>query len=370
MLEPGSHRERVSRYCGLLAAPLGLDPGVLRTAGWLHDVGMAAITLPGGALGPDDRRALETHPALGHEQLAGAGDERLDTAAAVAWTHHERFDGAGHPRGLSGTEIPLAGRIAAVADTFDALTTDRPYRAAVTLEQAEATLHGERGHQLDPQVVDALLAAFGEALAILSRFPPEPVARRQDELLTLQAAAKRLSLSPARLRRLADAGRIEAVRTAGGHRRFRHADVLRLAAQADGGPKVRPLEPPAAPLPALAATLRLHGRALAAAAGAALYRGGPPGWFASDAAARPLVGWLDTLAASCESGRYERALTASETLLERATEFGATLLERHAFLERFGQLSTRTLLRSGAEPAELAGTRRLVVAIQQTLLGG
>ena len=82
MLEPESHRERVSRYCGLLAAPLGLDPGVLRAAGWLHDVGMAAITLPAGALGPDDRRALETHPALGHGLLAGAGDERLDTAAA------------------------------------------------------------------------------------------------------------------------------------------------------------------------------------------------------------------------------------------------------------------------------------------------
>jgi excisionase family DNA binding protein len=370
VLEPESHRERLSRYCGLLAASFGLDPGALRTAGWLHDVGMAAITLHAGGLGPGDRRALETHPGLGHALLAGAGDERLDTAAEVAWTHHERFDGAGYPRGLSRSEIPLAGRIAAVADTFDALTTDRAYRAAVSIEQAMATLRGERGHQLDPEVVDVLLSASGEALAIRSRFPPEPVAHHQDTVLTLQAAADRLSISPARLRRLGDAGRIDAIRTAGGHRRFRLADVLRLAAEVDGRPKVRPLEPPAGPLPALAGTLRLHGRALAAAAGSALYREGPAGWFASAMAAASLVAWLDTLADCCEAGTYERALSASEALLERAAESGATLLERHAFLERFGQLATRTLLRAGAEPAELAGTRRLVTSMQQGLLGG
>jgi excisionase family DNA binding protein len=291
-------------------------------------------------------------------------------AATVAWTHHERFDGAGYPRGLSGTGIPLAGRVAAVADTFDALTTDRPYRAAVSIEHAVATLRGERGHRLDAEVVDSLLGALDEVLAILARFPPEPVERHEGALLTLQAAADRLSISPARLRRLADAGRIEAVRTAGGHRRFRPGDVLRLAAEVDGRPKVRPLAPPALPLPALAPALRRHGTALAAAAAAALYREGPRGWFASEAAAQPLAGWLEALAEGCDSGHYEGALAASEALLERATEFGASLLERHAFLERFGQLATRTLLRAGAANAELTGTRRLVTAIQQTLLGG
>ena len=100
LLEPESHRERVCRYCELLAAHVGLDPGVLRAAGWLHDVGMVAITLPAGALSAADRRALEQHPAVGHALLTGADHEPLDTAAELAWTHHERFDGGGYPRGL------------------------------------------------------------------------------------------------------------------------------------------------------------------------------------------------------------------------------------------------------------------------------
>ncbi len=103
--------------------------------------------------------------------LAGSGVELLDTAAEIAFTHHERFDGAGYPRGLAGEEIFLPGRITAVADAFDALTTDRVYRAAVSVEQAVETLKAERERHFDPRVVDAFLEGLDEAIEIHARFP-------------------------------------------------------------------------------------------------------------------------------------------------------------------------------------------------------
>ena len=263
----------------------GLDPGVLRAAGWLHDVGMAAITLPAGGLGPDDRRALETHPALGHgcwPAPATSGSTRRrrspgrTTSASTAPATRagspaprSRSPGASPPWPTRSTRSPPTGR------TAPRCRSSRRWRRCGASAATNSTRRSST----------PCSARSSEALAILARFPPEPVVRREGTLLTLQAAADRLSISPARLRRLADAGRIEAVRTAGGHRRFRPADVLRLAAEVDGRPRVRPLAASGQPLPALATTLRQHGRALAAAAGAALYREGPPGWFASDAAA-------------------------------------------------------------------------------------
>src|SRR3954451_18885860 len=129
-----THLQRVSGYCALLAERLGLDPDLLRVASRLHDVGMAAVTdavrMKPGPLTPEERLEMQEHAQLGHAMLAGSGVEPLDTAALIARTHHERWDGGGYPRGLAGEEIPLAGRIAAVADTFDALTTWRVYRPA------------------------------------------------------------------------------------------------------------------------------------------------------------------------------------------------------------------------------------------------
>ena len=133
-VEIGSHLQRMSCYCALIARRLGLDAELIRIAARLHDVGMAAVNSATlgkpGPLTPLERRELEAHPELGHAMLAGSGVQLLDTAAEIALTHHERFDGAGYPRGLTGDEIPIAGRIAAVADAFDALTTDRIYRSA------------------------------------------------------------------------------------------------------------------------------------------------------------------------------------------------------------------------------------------------
>jgi excisionase family DNA binding protein len=364
----------VSGYCALTADRLGLDAELIRIAGRLHDVGMAgvphAVTGEPGPLTPNERRELEGHPALGHAMLAGSGVELLDTAAEIAFTHHERFDGAGYPRGLAGGEIFLPGRITAVADAFDALTTDRVYRAAVSVEQAAETLMAERERHFDPRVVDAFLKGLDEAVEIRVRFPPEepPVSVPEDKQITLQAAAATLAISPGRLRRWADEGRIHTVRTAGGHRRFSLAAVRRLAAESGVRPTVRPVEPPAAPLPLLAENLRAHGRQLAAAAVAAIYRGGPPGWFASGPAGEELEQWMLELAASCESGRYPHAIGATDALMRRAALRAASLLERHAFLERFSQVCVRTLVRTGSEREEIAGTRRLFASMQQALL--
>ena len=106
---------------------------------------------------------------------------------------------------------------------------------------------------------------------------------------------------------------------------------------------------------------------MAAAAAAAIYREGPPGWFASDAARAELDDWLETRRGLRE-GRLRPALQASDALMRRAHSHAASLLERHAFLERFGQVGVRTLVRAGAERTEIAATRRLFASLQQALL--
>ena len=213
-----------------------------------------------------------------------------------------------------------------MADTFDALTTDRPYRAAVTIEQATATLRGERGHQLDPQLVDALLADQRGA-GDPSRFPPEP-ARAARTAAHAAGGGRRLSAHPRGC--------------AGSLTRAASRPSAPRAGIAASGTPTRCGSPPRSTaaegatarasrraLPALGATLRRHGRALAAAAArrctARVRRAG------SRRRGRPTAhGWLETLAAGCETGRYERALTRRRRCWSAPTEFGATLLERHA----------------------------------------
>jgi putative two-component system response regulator len=177
--EPGivSHLNRFSRYCGVLARQLGHPSESLELASVLHDVGQSmipdSILFKPGPLTIDERLAIETHSDIGYQMLRDSGTTLLDLAATIAWTHHERFDGSGYPRGLSGTDIPLEGRIAAVADVFDALTCDRAYRQAWTVEAATAWMTRERGRHFDPQVVDALLESMDEILAIRSELAPE-----------------------------------------------------------------------------------------------------------------------------------------------------------------------------------------------------
>ncbi len=375
-IELDSHLQRVSGYCALLARPLGVDRDIIRTASRLHDVGMAgvphAIVGRPDPLTPGERRALERHPEFGHAMLTGSGVELLDTAAEIALTHHERFDGAGYPRGLAGAEIPLSGRMTAVADAFDALTTDRVYRAAGSVEAAVETLRAERERHFDPRVVDAFVEALDDAVAIHARFQPPPeeqaASMPEDAQLTLQAAASMLGILPSRLRRWADEGRIASGRTIGGHRRFSRAAVRQLAIENGVRPTVRPVDPPTEPLPLLAENLRTHGAQLTAATAASIYRAASPGWFASGPATEALEQWTTELAVGCGSGRYDGAISATGALMQRAHGHGASQIERLAFLERLGQICVRTLMRTGAGPQELAGTRRLFASLQRALL--
>ena len=160
----GDHTERVSRYALLIARELGLDDDrceMIRAASPLHDVGKIAvpdaILLKRGKLTPRERNAMEGHTEAGYRILAGSGSALLDLAATVALTHHERYDANGYPRRLGGAAIPLEGRIVAVADVFDALTSDRPYRRRLSLEDAIAMIRAGRGTQFDPEIVDSFV---------------------------------------------------------------------------------------------------------------------------------------------------------------------------------------------------------------------
>jgi putative two-component system response regulator len=168
--ETSEHIERVAEYSALVARRLGLPEdhcALIRRASTMHDVGKIGVAdgilLKPGPLTDDERRAMQGHAAIGHDILAGSQLELLDLAARIAWTHHERVDGTGYPRGLFGTQIPLEGRIVAVVDVYDALTSHRPYRSAMSHDEAITLLAAGRDTQFDPIVLDAFLGALYEA---------------------------------------------------------------------------------------------------------------------------------------------------------------------------------------------------------------
>ena len=171
--ETGEHIVRMSLYCTLLARVAGLDADraeMIRIASPMHDVGKIGvpdrILLKSGRLTEDERKVMQGHTEIGHRILAGSGVELLDLAALMALTHHERMDGTGYPRGLSGDEIPIEGRITAVADVFDALTSDRIYRQAFQPDEARATMLEGRGTQFDAALLDLFFDSFDDVLAI------------------------------------------------------------------------------------------------------------------------------------------------------------------------------------------------------------
>jgi ribonuclease P protein subunit RPR2 len=153
------HAERVTAYAVEIAAVIGLPLDAtpqLEYGFLLHDIGKVgvsdAILFKPGALDATEREEMERHPVIGEEIISEI--EFLAPAREVVRHHHERWDGRGYPDGLGGEEIPLSARVFAVADALDAITSDRPYRAAISLAQARARLRGARG-QFDPQVLDA-----------------------------------------------------------------------------------------------------------------------------------------------------------------------------------------------------------------------
>ncbi len=176
-LETGRHLERMSNYCALIAKRCGFEPErveLMRIASPMHDVGKIGIPdnilLKPATLTPDERKVMQEHTVIGYRILSGSEAELLTLAAILAWTHHERFDGSGYPRGIATEDIPLEGRIAAVADVFDALTSDRIYRPAFPFDQALEMMVNERGRHFDPVVLDCFIDVIEEVEHILSGY--------------------------------------------------------------------------------------------------------------------------------------------------------------------------------------------------------
>jgi putative two-component system response regulator len=159
--ETGNHVERMSRYCELLAENVDYNGVSMRLASPMHDVGKIAvhdgILLKPGKLTAEEWAEMQRHCQVGYDILSESGSKLLDLAASIALTHHEKYDGTGYPHGLAGGEIPLEGRIAAVADVFDALTSDRVYRPAFAMEAAIETMRQGRGSHFDPVILDAFI---------------------------------------------------------------------------------------------------------------------------------------------------------------------------------------------------------------------
>jgi PAS domain S-box-containing protein/putative nucleotidyltransferase with HDIG domain len=159
------HTERVGATSAEVAAWLGLDGeqvALIREAAPLHDIGKLAISdtilLKQGPLTDAERSEMQTHAEIGARLLGGSNSPVLEMASTIAASHHERWDGGGYPAGLSGESIPLWGRIVAVADVFDALTHDRPYKRAWPAARAIGEIRRQSGRHFDPRVVEAFLA--------------------------------------------------------------------------------------------------------------------------------------------------------------------------------------------------------------------
>jgi putative nucleotidyltransferase with HDIG domain len=166
-----SHARRVSRFAAGIAQQLDLHPrqvALVRQAAVIHDIGKletpAELVNRAGLLSDEEFALVQQHSVVGARIATGFGEG--DELVAIVRHHHERFDGSGYPDGLAGEEIPLGARIVAVADTFDAVTSERPYRPAMSHCDALALLGAEAGTQLDPDVVHAFMGCY-EGLAVL-----------------------------------------------------------------------------------------------------------------------------------------------------------------------------------------------------------
>jgi len=173
-----SHLERIRRYTTLLATNLNLpsnETKLFSIAAQLHDVGKIlipdTILKKTDNLEPHEYEIAERHTLEGAKLLRGSNSVILQTAEIIALTHHERWDGSGYPRGLKGEEIPLSGRICALADVFDALTTKRPYKSEVTPFKALELIKDASGTLFDPTLVKIFEGHFDDVLSIKRNVP-------------------------------------------------------------------------------------------------------------------------------------------------------------------------------------------------------
>lgn len=236
----GSCIDRVGLYCDLIAKRLKLDETFaesIRMVSPLHDIGKIGIPdqvlLKPGPLDDAERSLIEQHAEIGHRILSGSGSELLDLAASIALTHHERWDGTGYPMRLEGQDIPLEGRIVAVADVYDALTSDRVYRPAFSERAAVEIMVAGRGTQFDPAVLDAFLdvgQTVDQAEATARRVAPErvraahsPHAQFRAPLSAATVVRRETAVSTTMLERAARKAEQELARFADGQEAIAHA---------------------------------------------------------------------------------------------------------------------------------------------------
>ena len=175
--ETGNHILRMSHVCALLARALDWSKGecdLILNASPMHDIGKIgipdAILLKPGKFDPAEWAIMKTHATIGARLLEGDDSDLMRMAREIALTHHEKWDGSGYPNGLAGEAIPLAARIAAIADVFDALTSERPYKKPWTVEAAVALVQNQRGLHFDPDVVAVFMEQLPQILDIQQRY--------------------------------------------------------------------------------------------------------------------------------------------------------------------------------------------------------
>jgi len=172
--ETGAHIQRMSRYAVAVARRLGIDESFIEKMIYglpMHDIGKIGvpdyILLKAGKLSPAEWEIMKQHTTIGGKILEGSDSEVIQTARVIALTHHEKWNGTGYPEGLKGAAIPLVGRIASIADVFDALTSSRPYRLKpFSLEETFRIIEEGRGADFDPGIVDAFVSIRSEIAAI------------------------------------------------------------------------------------------------------------------------------------------------------------------------------------------------------------
>ncbi len=175
--ETGMHVQRMSHYAKTLAVAAGMDEESaeeLRMAATMHDIGKIgipdSILLKPGKLDDKEFYHMKKHAEIGGNLLANSRSPLIALAHTIAITHHEKWDGSGYPNGLSGKEIAIEGRVAAIADVFDALTSERPYKKAWAIEEAVSYLQEQAGKHFDPELVPIFIAQLPEILKIKQRF--------------------------------------------------------------------------------------------------------------------------------------------------------------------------------------------------------
>ncbi|MGL5502811.1 MAG: HD-GYP domain-containing protein, partial [Aeromonas veronii] len=171
--ESGLHVKRVALYTEQFCHLMGMSEEqseLVKRASPLHDIGKVgipdAILHKPGKLTPEEWEIMKTHAQLGQDMLSGSDLALFQIGATIAGNHHEKWNGSGYPRGLKGADIPLEGRIVALADVFDALGSDRCYKKAWPLDKVLALIEEEKGQHFDPQLVELMMANLDKFLEI------------------------------------------------------------------------------------------------------------------------------------------------------------------------------------------------------------